>query len=124
MKIMNPETHKLAVKRLDDPDDTVTFDNGKLEVVTFGSVTVKRATVEPDWKWSNDVAPLMGTDCCESHHILYIISGRLRIELDDGAEAEGGPGDVMEIPPRHDSWVVSDEPLVYVDFDAGPTSPK
>ena len=114
---MNPETHELAVKQLDAPDDTITFDNGKLEVVTFGGVTIKRATVEPEWKWSNDVAPLMGTDRCESHHILYIVSGRLRIELDDGTEDEGGPGDVMAIPPGHDSWVVGDDPLVYVDFD-------
>lgn len=113
---MNTEIHKLAVKQLDAPDDTIEFDNGKLEVVMFGGVTVKRATVEPDWKWSNDVAPLMGTDRCESHHILYIVSGRLRIELADGTEGEGGPGDVMEIPPRHDSWVVGNDPLVYVDF--------
>lgn len=53
---MTLEMDDFAVKGLDDPDDTTEFDNGKLEVVTFGGVTVKRATVEPDWQWSVDVA--------------------------------------------------------------------
>lgn len=113
---MTPESHELVVKHLDAPDDTITFDNGTLDVVTLGNVTIKRATVDPEWRWSEDVAPLMGTDRCESHHTLYIVSGRLRIELNDGTEEEGGAGDVMVIPPGHDSWVVGDDPLVYVDF--------
>lgn len=111
------ETNELAVKPLDKPDETITFNNGKLEVVTLGDVTIKRATVAPDWKWSQDVAPLMGTDRCKSHHTLYVISGRLRIELNDGTENESGPGEVMVIPPGHDSWAVGDDPLVYIDFD-------
>jgi class 3 adenylate cyclase len=36
----------------------------------------------------------------------------------DGTELEIGPGDVFEIPPGHDAWVVGDEPWVSVDFEA------
>lgn len=113
---MNPEKREPVVKHLDSPDDTIMFDNGQLEVVTLGDTTVKRATVDPGWQWSEDVAPVMGTKRCESSHTLYVVSGRLRIELNDGTENEGGPGDVMVVPPGHDSWVVGDNQLVYVDF--------
>jgi len=36
----------------------------------------------------------------------------------DGTELEVAPGDVFEIPPGHDAWVVGDEPWVSVDFEA------
>jgi len=36
----------------------------------------------------------------------------------DGVELEIGPGDVFEIPPGHDAWVVGDVPWVSVDFEA------
>jgi class 3 adenylate cyclase len=38
--------------------------------------------------------------------------------MPDGIELEIGPGDVFEIPPGHDAWVVGDEPWVSVDFEA------
>ena len=46
------------------------------------------------------------------------LSGRVRVETPDGTELEIGPGDVFEIPPGHDAWVVGDEPWVSVDFEA------
>jgi hypothetical protein len=36
--------------------------------------------------------------------------------MDDGSEAEFGPGDVGSIPPVHDAWVVGNEPLMSIDF--------
>ncbi|MCD2441221.1 hypothetical protein LQ757_02915 [Agromyces sp. SYSU K20354] len=36
--------------------------------------------------------------------------------MDDGTEAEGGPGAVMVIEPGHDAWTVGDEPCVFIDF--------
>jgi quercetin dioxygenase-like cupin family protein len=44
------------------------------------------------------------------------MSGRIKTIMDDGTEAEGGPGDVAIIPPGHNSWVVGDEPCVGIDF--------
>jgi hypothetical protein len=40
----------------------------------------------------------------------------MRVKMNDGAEAEFGPGDVFAIPPGHDAWVVGEEPCVTVDF--------
>jgi class 3 adenylate cyclase len=44
-----------------------------------------------------------------------MVQGRFHVEMDDGESAEFGPGDVMNVPPGHDVWVVGDEPVVVVD---------
>ena len=36
--------------------------------------------------------------------------------MDDGSEAEFGPGDVGSIPPGHDAWTLGDEPFISIDF--------
>ena len=36
--------------------------------------------------------------------------------MSDGPELEVGPGDLFEVPPGHDAWVVGDEAYVSVDF--------
>ena len=43
--------------------------------------------------------------------------------MDDGTEKEVAPGDVVVIP-RHDAWVVGDEPCVQVDFTGMETYAK
>jgi class 3 adenylate cyclase len=37
------------------------------------------------------------------------------IESRDGDVAEAGPGDVTDIAPGHDSWVIGEEPVVLID---------
>jgi uncharacterized cupin superfamily protein len=46
----------------------------------------------------------------------YQVSGRLHVAMDDGSEAEFGPGEVGPIPPGHYAWVVGNEPTVMVDI--------
>jgi uncharacterized cupin superfamily protein len=53
-----------------------------------------RATFQPGWKWSESVKPSVGTDSCEVSHLVYTISGRMVVRMDDGKEIEIGPGDV------------------------------
>jgi hypothetical protein len=43
-------------------------------------------------------------------------AGRLHVIMDDGSEAEFGPGDVSLLPPGHDAWVVGDEPAIVIDI--------
>jgi len=43
------------------------------------------------------------------------VSVQIAVEMDNGESAEFGPGDVMNVPPGHDVWVVGDEPVVVVD---------
>lgn len=103
-------------KSLDSPDETRPFEKGKAEIVTVGGVTVGRAVLEPGWQWSQHVKPIAGTDSCQVAHTGYVVSGRLKIVMDDGSEAELRPGDAYVIPPGHDAWVLGDEAYVGVDF--------
>ena len=108
---------ELESKSLDSPDETRQFvDKGKADIVKIGGVTVGRTVFEPGWRWSEHVKPIAGTDSCQSHHTGYVISGRMKVVMDNGQEAEVGPGDAMLIPPGHDAWTVGDEPCVSVDF--------
>jgi quercetin dioxygenase-like cupin family protein len=45
-----------------------------------------------------------------------MISGRLKVMMDDGAEEEISPGETSIIPPGHNAWVVGNEPCVAIDF--------
>jgi hypothetical protein len=59
-----------AEKSLDSsPDETRTFENGKIELANFGDVVVGRATFEPGWSWEKCVKPLVGTNSCHIHRI-------------------------------------------------------
>jgi quercetin dioxygenase-like cupin family protein len=104
------------LKSVQTPDETRTFENGKMDVVKIGGGTVGRATFEPGWRWSQHVKPIAGTEYCEAPHFLYQISGRMKVVMKDGREMESGPGDVAVIPPGHDAWVVGDEAVVVVDW--------
>jgi hypothetical protein len=106
----------LEAKNLDTPDETRNFDNGEIRIVNIAGATVGRAVFRPGWKWSNDVKPIAGTDSCQAPHTGYIISGRMHVVMDDGREAEAGPGDAFVIAPGHDAWIVGDEPCVALDW--------
>ena len=103
-------------KNLDTPDERRSFPKGKLELVTLGGITFGRATLEPGWKWSESVKPIVKTKSCEAPHTQYHASGRLRVRMDDGTEQEFGPGDVSLLPPGHDAWVVGNDPVVVIDI--------
>ncbi len=103
-------------KSLNNPDEVRTFDKGKLELVTIGGKTVGRATLQPGWRWSQSLKPLMNTKSCEAPHFQYHVSGTLRVRMDDGSERDFKAGDVSLLEAGHDGWVVGDEPVVVVDF--------
>jgi uncharacterized cupin superfamily protein len=60
--------------------------------------------------------PIAKTNSCQATHTQYIISGRIKVVMDDGAEEEFGLGDAAVIPPGHNAWVVGNEPVVGIDF--------
>ena len=107
---------QMQSKNLAKPDELRAFDQGKLELVRLGGITFGRATFQPGWKWSTCVKPLVKTDSCEAPHLQYHVSGRLAVRMDDGSQAEFGPGEVSLLPPGHDAWVVGNDPVVVVDI--------
>ena len=108
---------QVETKSFDSPDEVREFEgNGRAEVVNLGGQAVGRGTFEPGWRWSTNVKPIAGTDSCQVSHLGYVVSGRMRIFMDDGSESEIGPGQVAAIPPGHDAETVGEEPCVMVDF--------
>jgi hypothetical protein len=99
-----------------EPDEVREFPHGKVEILKVGGADIGRLTLEPGWRWSNDVKPVAGTDLCEAPHMQYHVSGRIHVLMADGTEFEAGPGDVTSLPQGHDAWVVGDEPVVVVDW--------
>ncbi|MBA2381525.1 MAG: hypothetical protein H0V73_05370 [Chloroflexi bacterium] len=106
---------RLQRRRFSDSTDVRRFPLGTAEVVELGDLVIGRLEYQPGWRWVTEVKPVAGTEWCEHHHVLLSVSGRLRMQLADGAELETGPGEVAEIPPGHDAWVVGDAP--WIGFD-------
>ena len=107
----------MTKKRFDTPDNMM-GPAGKVsaEMVELGGRTLSRVTGQPGWKWSIDLKPILKTDSCQMEHLLYMVSGRMKVQMDDGQELEFGPGDLAHIPPGHDGWGLGDEPTVWLEL--------
>jgi hypothetical protein len=107
---------KAELKSFGKPDEVREFPLGKLELITVGGASIGRAILQPGWRWSTSVQPLVNTKSCEAPHYQYHISGILHVLMDDGTVLECKPGDISLLPEGHDAWVVGNEPVVLVDF--------
>jgi len=107
---------RLTSRNLEEPDQTRSLGRGSGGFVELGGIEIGRAVLEPGWRWSIDVKPIVGTPSCEVHHVQLVVSGRFGVRMDSGEEGEFGPGEVVDIPPGHDTFVVGDAPLVLIDM--------
>lgn len=112
---------EMQKKNMSSPDETRKFENGKIDLTNLGETTIGRATFEPGWKWSTSVKPIVKTDSCKQSHTMYVISGKMKVRMDDGREQEFSAGDTGIVPPGHDAWVVGNEPCVAIDFTGAKT---
>lgn len=103
-------------KSLNSPDETNPAGRGKAEIVNLGGYTIMRFKAEPGWRWSEDVKPIVKTDSCQLKHIGVVISGRIKVRMNDGTEMEYGPGDAYSVSPGHDGWVLGDETAVGLEW--------
>lgn len=106
----------VEAKTFEEPDETVTFERGRVHIVTVGSMTIGHEVAEPGWRWSEHVKPIVGTEWCEFHHAMYVLSGRMRVVMRDGETRDIVAGEVVDLPPGHDAWVVGDEPVTSIDL--------
>ncbi len=107
---------RLQSKSFATPDDVHSMPKARFETVGMGDATVGHCTFEPGWRWSADMAPMVGTRSCQMRHFGYTISGAMHIVMDDGTTLDIGPNAVFEVPPGHDKWVQGDEPWVCVEW--------
>lgn len=107
----------IEIKSFDSPDETRPFEGkGRVELINIAGREIGKGIFEPGWSWSENVKPITQTDSCEFPHLGYVLQGRMRVTMDDGAEGEIGPGDLFSIAPGHDAEVVGDEPCVTIDL--------
>jgi hypothetical protein len=90
---------QLRRKRFDRPDEIRTVEKARIELVELGELAVGRAIFEPGWRWSEHVKPIVGTESCQVHHIGYVVSGHLHVEMADGASLEVMGGDASRSRP-------------------------
>lgn len=107
---------EVQVKRFDDPDEVLSQPRLSGHLVLLGETYVGRFVHEPGWHWAKDIQPQVGTRSCQHYHQGIVVSGRMQVEMEDGVRRLLGPGDVFEIPPGHDAWVVGDEPFVTLEY--------
>jgi len=98
------------------PDEIRPIPKGRAAIVSLDEATVARSEFYPGWRWSTDLAPIMGTQSCQVHHLGHAVSGVLHVRMDDGEALDIPPDSIYEIPPGHDAWVVGEEPWLTLEW--------
>jgi hypothetical protein len=107
----------LEKKSFAHPDQLITAEKTDAAVVNFGTVEATRVVLQPGWKWSECIKPLVGTESCRAGHVGVLHQGTLKVVHDDGSEITVSAGDVYSFAPGHDCWVVGDEECIGYEFN-------
>lgn len=118
---MTTQAVGLVVRSMDEPDERREPPLARADVTTIPGATITRVVAQPGWRWSVCVSPIAGTPTCQVPHSGYVVSGRLGILMDDGAEGELSAGDAFYTAPGHDGWVIGDEPAVFLEVTPAAT---
>jgi class 3 adenylate cyclase len=104
------------VRSFDDPDDSVEIEGLQSWIISLGGIVVSRSVHPPGWRWSLHVKPFAKGEWCQTRHMGVAVSGHLRVSLDSGVELDIKAGDVFNIPPGHDGWVIGEVPMETIDW--------
>ena len=108
----------VEARDFDSPDETRTPDKTKVELVRMTGASVGRLRLEPGWRWSECIKPVVGGESCQTRHVGLLQSGTMRVVHEDGTEREIVSGEAYVIEPGHDAWVVGDEPVMGFEFES------
>ncbi len=103
-------------KSIEEPDEVKETPKGRLQLVNIGGFTLGLRTLQPGWKWSTSMKPIVKTQSCKIRHVGYVLSGRMAFSMDDGMNMEVGRGDVFDVHSGHDAWTIGAEPFVFIDL--------
>ena len=105
-------------KSFGSPDERRTPDKTEVAVVDLGSVKAARMTLQPGWRWSECIKPIVGTESCQVHHEGMVASGQHARAPRRRDRDRDRPGDAYVIEPGHDAWVVGSDAFVGYEFDS------
>ena len=103
---------RLEVKSHDAPDEVRSPSKTRVEVVGLEGYTLGRIILEPGWRWSECVKPVVKTELCQVSHVGHCLSGRIVVKMKDGTEKAISAGESYTIPPGHDAWNAGSERFV------------
>lgn len=113
---MDPLTiTKLESKSHGTPDEIRKPDKTQVEIVRLEGFTVGRYTMEPGWRWSQCIKPIVKTDSCQLSHVGHAVSGSITVRMNDGTQKTIKAGESYTIPPGHDAWVDGKESFVGIE---------
>lgn len=90
---------KLESKSHNNPDEVRTPAKTRVEVVRLPGYTLGRLNMEPGWRWSECVKPVVKTDSCQVSHVGYVVSGTITVRMNDGTQKTFEAGTSYTIPP-------------------------
>ena len=106
----------LYSKNFEDPDEVKEPPKTHAATVKLGNMSATKIVLQPGWKWSECVKPVVGGDSCAAGHVGVIIQGQMQCVHDDGSQIIASAGDAYYFAPGHDGWVIGDEPVIGYEF--------
>ena len=104
------------VRKFTEPDDVIEKEHFRSDILDLAGISVARTVHSPSFRWSLHVKPSVGTEWCEARHVGIVVRGAMRVLLASGVEFDCRTGDVYEIPPQHDAWIVGGEECETIDW--------
>ncbi|MEL0104031.1 MAG: cupin domain-containing protein, partial [Gammaproteobacteria bacterium] len=88
-------------KSFSDADEIKTPPKAHVSVVKLGDMNASKLILEPGWKWSECIKPVVGGDSCQAGHVGVITQGKLMCVHNDGTEVLAEAGDAYYFAPGH-----------------------
>ena len=106
----------LYKKSFDDADEVKSPPKAHVEVVKLGNMNASRLVLQPGWRWSECIKPVVGGDSCQAGHVGVIVAGQMTCIHDDGSAIAVKTSDAYYFAPGHDGWVDGDEPCIMYEI--------
>ena len=107
----------MDVRSFANADEVKKPDKTLAQIINFGDVKITKLELEPGWRWSECIKPVVGTDSCQAGHVGMLLQGTLKVVHDNGTEIVVTAGDAYSFAPGHDAWVVGNEEVIGYEFN-------